>query len=291
MNIIGDNNKVTLVIAGPFNQNVVKMVSKYRGEFNIVVSTYKDKGNSDLVLFKADYQSIITVTVIESELPHLGSLHNSQNIYYQCFSALKGFDSCQTEFVVKLRSDEYYSNLEFVIKNLSADKVSTNNVFLRDVSYKYFHLSDHIIVGKLELIKSAFASLSNYIEVNTNNDPLQILNTTTPAETKIFLFIFFRFINQSLIDWHLMSEKVIHCYMMKYFSVFDVSILKPYMIKSSVVGNITDYKYFVSNDRLLGLRLFMDIGSLKSPNFLQKVIFRLNNKFKKLMWKFKVLNN
>lgn len=138
----------SLLIAGPFHKNTVKMVEKYKNIFDlIIISTYKNKDNNDLNLFKKIYGESKKIKLIENTLPLVNELHNTQNIYYQCFSVLYGLEYCNNEYVIKLRSDEVYSNLDSLIETLPTDKLSTNNIFVRDVSYKPFHLSDHMIVG------------------------------------------------------------------------------------------------------------------------------------------------
>lgn len=138
----------SLLIAGPFHQNTMKMVEKYKDVFDsIVISTYKNEDNNDLNLFKKTYGESKKIKIIESNLPIVNDLHNAQNIYYQCFSVVNGLEYCNCDYVIKLRSDEIYSNLDSLIETLPTDKLSTNNIFVRDVSYKPFHLSDHMIVG------------------------------------------------------------------------------------------------------------------------------------------------
>jgi hypothetical protein len=137
-----------LLIAGPFHQNTMKMVKMYENVFEIIIiSTYKNEDNNDLNLFKKTYSQIKKIKIIENTLPIVNDLHNAQNIYFQCFSVVNGLEYCSANYVIKLRSDEIYSNLDSLIETLPNDKLSTNNIFVRDVSYKPFHLSDHMIVG------------------------------------------------------------------------------------------------------------------------------------------------
>lgn len=137
-----------LLIAGPFHQNTMKMAKMYENIFDsIIISTYKSEDNNDLNLFKKTYSKSEKIKLIENPLPSVNELHNAQNIYFQCFSVVNGLEYCSANYVIKLRSDELYSNLDSLIATLPNDKLSTNNIFVRDVSYQPFHLSDHMIVG------------------------------------------------------------------------------------------------------------------------------------------------
>lgn len=147
--MIGFNtNSTSLLIAGPFSLNGLIMVEKYLSKFHsIVISTYLNRDCQYIKELKEKYSNLSNIKIIENTLPKINNYHNSQNIYYQCFSVIKGLECINTQFVIKLRSDEYYTNLDTILKTLPTDKISTNNVFVRDVSYKPFHLSDHMIVG------------------------------------------------------------------------------------------------------------------------------------------------
>lgn len=270
----------TLLIAGPIHQNTIQMIEKYRSVFKIIVSTYKENKNVNLDKLQSLDKNLV---IIESQLPEVKDMYNSQNIYYQCFSVLNGLQLCKTEYVMKLRSDEFYSNLDKLVKKLPSNKISTSNIFVRDVGYKPFHLSDHIIVGGVELIFRGFQDLKRYIEQNksTKHDIMDILNGKTPAETKIFLFSFFNMIGYCIMDWHNLNNTKIFAYLKKYFFVFDVKHLMPYSIKSSVVGEITDYEQFVKNDTKLFLKYCSDIDSLKEKSLLENLLFRIKYKIKK----------
>jgi hypothetical protein len=139
---------ISLLIAGPFHINTIKMVEIYRNIFDsLIISTYENVNDYNLKEFKINYGQIEKIKILTNNLPIFIDLHNAQNIYYQCFSVVKGLEYCNTKYIIKLRSDEVHSNLDSLIKTLPKDKLWTNNIFVRDVSYKPFHLSDHMIVG------------------------------------------------------------------------------------------------------------------------------------------------
>lgn len=84
---------------------------------------------------------------------------NKQNVYYQSRGTLNGLMKCTTPFVIKVRSDEWYSDLNTVVKSLRTepDKIITNNVFARKISKYAFHMSDHVIGGTKENMMKMFS--------------------------------------------------------------------------------------------------------------------------------------
>lgn len=135
----------------------------------------------------------------------------------------------------------------------------------------------------MKLLKATYYDLKSYIEMNSKNDLLKILNEKTPAETKIFLFAIFNSIGFCKMDWHVLKEDEIFSYMKKYFFIFDMNMLNPYIIKSSVVGEITDYKKFINKDTKLYLGYAKNIDDLSPKNTLEQWLFRVMYKIKKVV--------
>ena len=124
----------------------------------IVVSRWEN-GNS--------HGLVSPVQIVASPLPgleKLNRLHNSQNIYLQATTVLAGLEKVDTPYVIKARSDEFFSNLALMVEAFNPKKLLFANIFIRDVSYRPYHISDHLFIGSTDRIKSAFISLKRYIE-------------------------------------------------------------------------------------------------------------------------------
>lgn len=256
------------------------MVEKYKLFFNeIIISTYK---NNSLQLKKIKDNNF--VKIIENEIPTLKGIHNSQNIYLQCLSSFHGLKLVKSKYSVKLRSDEFYSNLEKLILSLPSNKISTSNIFVRDIHYKFFHLSDHLIIGKTDILKKSFFNLMKYIEDNskTKSDNLKILTDRIPAETKITLFTLFELENNKFDNWYNFDAKKVYYLLVKHFYIFSVDNLTPYTIKASAIGEIQNYKDFVNEDVILGLRYISSINELFPRNFMQRFVDKRKLKLRKL---------
>jgi hypothetical protein len=154
-------DKITVIIQGPLHPNSLIAIRTMSRDFNIVISTWKtnsrDEKNLDLLLENGDH-----VTVVSHNLDSLDFKNNSSNRFYQFYSTYKGALLVETEFCIKMRADEYYTNLsplaEAILKN--PDKLVTNDVFFRNpesVEIENFHChpSDHLYAMKTETLVKA----------------------------------------------------------------------------------------------------------------------------------------
>lgn len=272
---MGTETQFTLLIAGPDHENVKKMVQLNEGLATKIVVSRWENGNS--------HGLVSPVQIVASPLPgleKLNRLHNSQNIYLQATTVLAGLEKVDTPYVIKTRSDEFFSNLALMVEAFNPKKLLFANIFIRDVSYRPYHISDHLFIGSTDRIKSAFISLKRYIE-NAGcggGDQYGILNSNIPAETKIGLFYL-----QACgyeID-HLVGFSPAKAFdvMRKEFDVFDVDKLRRFEVRSSVAGKITNYRKYIIWDSVLGLRHITSIDQMApqgmSSLLLQRGLFKL----------------
>ena len=82
-------------------------------------------------------------------------IYNNQNVFFQNLTILMGLTCVHTEYTIKVRSDEIYTNLIPFIRSvlMNPRKITTLNIFLRKTDWFPFHISDHIMGGKTKEIK------------------------------------------------------------------------------------------------------------------------------------------
>ena len=99
-----NNLNTALLIQGPYVNNVTEeMILRNRDTFKeIVFSTWNSPAEIN----------IEDVKIIQNPLPIINDFHNSQNIYFQVCSTIYGLENIKSRFVIKARSDEYFSNLK-----------------------------------------------------------------------------------------------------------------------------------------------------------------------------------
>jgi hypothetical protein len=147
---------VTILLQGKIFQESLDFIIQHYPESNVVISTWI---GSDV-----DFSKIpSTYTVIFTKLPE-NSGH--QNINYQILSTLNGLKFIETDYVIKLRGDEYYSNLDYVAYEIAMNpnKIHCSPVFFRHWSFMEYHISDHLLAGTTHNIKLMFESTKFNLE-------------------------------------------------------------------------------------------------------------------------------
>lgn len=139
---------VTLLLQGKILQETIDFYVKHYPTTNVVISTWI---GSDLNFSKLPE----TYNVVLSKLPKEGG---HQNINYQVESTCSGLNFITTDYVIKLRGDEYYSNLDYVAYEVAMNpfKLQCSPIFFRHWEFMPYHISDHIIGGTLENVKLMF---------------------------------------------------------------------------------------------------------------------------------------
>jgi hypothetical protein len=173
-------NDITFLIQGKLNTTSISSVENYlKYTDNIVFSFYEE----DDIFLQEILDYVINkykknIKVVKNKTPE-EKPYNSQNIFLQGFTTLKGLENVDTKFCIKLRSDEKYENFDTFIKTLyeNPQKYNTINLFFRKDKYYKFHPSDHMIGCDTQLMKNTFNNLMSDT----------IKKEQLPAEVKIFL--------------------------------------------------------------------------------------------------------
>jgi len=265
--------ETALLIQGPYQKNITEEIfAKNKNDFNeIVFSTWA----SDQRI------RIPGVKIIKSPIPETNNIHNSQNIYFQTCSMINGLKNISSKFVIKTRSDEYFSNLKFLAKKgCMTNKMIISNIFIKEVSYKKFHISDHLFFADKVTLLETFNLLKVFLEKKEDELNLNIKRDEMPAEVKIALF-YLNSKGYKLKDLINCSEKKAFEIMKSEFQVYDIEYLKPYMISASSIGKIKCLKKFCRFDGIHGLNYFKSIHDLAPRNKYQIFLKRIINAFKK----------
>lgn len=109
------------------------------------------------------------------------NIPNGQNVYLQVYSSLQGLRKSKTKYTIKIRGDEYYDKLNKMIEKMKNDhnKIITSNIFFRKISYKPYHISDHIIGGITENMLKMFEMCKKRLD---NKNSFSILNPNCPEQ-------------------------------------------------------------------------------------------------------------
>lgn len=161
-------NNFTLVFQGPLHQNFIYgLLNNYQNYTDNIIISHWDTDNLELLKYLEEYN--IPSKIITNKFHKNLNVFNGQNVYYQVYTTLKGMEEVNTEYVLKLRTDQWFGNLEpffdAVIKN--EDKYVCSNLHFRPDSLIKYHPSDKLIGGKTNLLLETFKIALNRIQNNT----------------------------------------------------------------------------------------------------------------------------
>lgn len=133
------NNNFTILVQGRITEESWDFYNENYKHIDTVFSTW-----DNFIEFSAPKRD--NIKVIKQHAPEF---KGCQNANLQITSTLKGLYEIDTTYVIKVRGDEYYSNLEYVIKMVSVfkEKMFFSSIFFRKFILSPYHISDHIIAG------------------------------------------------------------------------------------------------------------------------------------------------
>ena len=161
----------------------------------------------------------------------------AQNLNLQLISTLTALKRVETKYVIKLRGDEYYSNLQYIRNSILVEthKIHTSPIFLRAWEYAEYHISDHIIAGTLENMLVMFGETKyNFDTGKVNISKWKVdgkfhkwVTTHAPEEriTKSYLNV------KEPFRFEKVDGRII---MMEHFNILDIELLHPYKIKANL---------------------------------------------------------
>ena len=232
---------VTLIIQGRLYQDSYDFYVKNYTQCPVIISTWTD--------CKIDFSNIPNnFIVILAPLP-LDS--GKQNINYQLVSTLNALKRVTTPLVIKIRGDEYYSNIESIYNQIKMEqnKIHTASIFFRAWQFAEYHISDHIIAGTKERVMLMFKeSKKNFDtgEMNISKWKLEgkfhrWITTEAPEEriTKSYLNSIDPF-RYDIIDGVILMKE--------HFDILDITKLFPYKIKANIWEAEWDNKEFIPEE-------------------------------------------
>jgi hypothetical protein len=218
---------VTIIIQGRLMQETYDFYVKNCTNFPVLISTWVD--------CKIDFSNIPSnFLVLLSQIPEEPG---AQNFHYQTVSTLNALERIKTKYAIKVRGDEFYSNLQYIYNSIRVEptKIHTSSVFFRSWQYAEYHISDHVIAGTTENLLIMFRACKHNFDTNKLNVSKwkidgkfhKYVGTHAPEEriTKSYL-------NAKDSD---RFEKVDGRILMKdHFDILDINLLKPYKIKANL---------------------------------------------------------
>lgn len=150
--------------------NVIINNKNYKTDNEIIISGMDDVRQDILRNIYLIFGNVITSTMKKYDektvqcYVYSKNIPNSDNIYYTAYTTLEGLKRCIIQKnVIKLRSNEYYTDLSKIIKNIHDDKIITNNLGWLKTSTMKYQIGEHIIAGRYEIIKNMYTNIVNIL--------------------------------------------------------------------------------------------------------------------------------
>jgi hypothetical protein len=214
---------LTILIQGRCEREQIKLWIDNYSDWNVIVSSWIDN----------DFQFPSNWKVIKSEYPK--RFADMQNIDLQITSTLNGLEFVETEYVVKVRGDEFYSNMELVYNRMkeNTNKILCSSIFFRPLWLYPFHISDHILCSTTENVNLMFDTCLDILKSvgKYNNCPETHLGFAYIASKE----------NLDRYDLHTYIDRNDEL-MQKWYSIIDINELKPYIATQSAEGGRIYYK-------------------------------------------------
>lgn len=152
---------VTIAIQGILNDISLSNINIYRKFGKVILGVY----TTDLDKLTKKYDCKIVKIPFP---PPEGTNH--RNIYYQSWSSFHILEKVKTEFVIKVRSDEKFTDLKPIIDKINKypNKLITNNVGFTSTKHVAYHPSDHLIACNTDILKKTFQHIINTCQQNKN---------------------------------------------------------------------------------------------------------------------------
>jgi hypothetical protein len=223
MNIISGT---TILLQGKIDLSVYNFYLENYKNTPIVISTWEDSILDESVIDKS-------TLIIKSKYP---PIPGKQNICLQLISTLNGLNYINTKYVIKIRGDETYSNLEYIESFLHQnDKLLyVTPIFFRKWDVIPYHISDHLIAGLTSNVFNMFSS--SYSNYNSNYG---YIDTVEVLLGKSYI----DFCENKILDFNESNAQ----YMKKYYSILDLEKLKPYKIVANAFNKVW-YDDFIVED-------------------------------------------
>jgi len=162
-------NDFSFVFQGPLHKNFIYGLLNNYKEYtdNIIVSHWN---NDDPELLEYLTNGDIPCKLVSNEYHTNYNVYNQQNVYYQTLTTLYGIREARTQFVLKLRTDQWFGNLTPILDKIreSPEKFVCSNLHFRPDHYYQYHPSDKLYGGNRKLIEETIRIMYQRI---TNNVP------------------------------------------------------------------------------------------------------------------------
>lgn len=170
---------LTFVIQGPLHDNSIENIQTYLNYGNVIFSCWNTCDASKL--YKVQNNTYIGNTSVKIIVNTFPDPINTEDVrqrliepsqfggtYLQTINTYNGLLEVETDWVIKVRSDEIYYAWNHFIKTMQSNptKLIISNIFAFPHDCWPFHISDHYFGGKTKLVLNTFDVMNTQIIKN-----------------------------------------------------------------------------------------------------------------------------
>jgi hypothetical protein len=160
------SNPYTILLQGRISEETLNLWIQNHSESDVVLSIWEDEDLSKFDIPK-------NWKVVVNHYPFLRFAPNA-NLDYQIITTLRGLEQITTKWVIKMRCDEYWSNLDKIFQKMlnNEDKIVSGSMFFRKWGMYPFHCGDKIMGGTKDNLTLMFESTLHNLEIRFWNETI-----------------------------------------------------------------------------------------------------------------------
>jgi len=232
---------VTVIIQGRLLQDSYDFYIKNYTQCPVIISTWID---TDIDFKDIPSNFIVMLSPYPKDF-------GAQNINLQLISTLNALKRVTTPLVIKMRGDEYWSNIQSIYDEIKMqqNKIHTSPIFFRAWDFTEYHISDHIIAGTKDRVMLMFSQTKKNFDTGDMNISKWKIDgkfhrwviTHAPEEriTKSYLSVI------EPLKYDIVDGRIL---MVEHFSILDIKKLWPYRVKANLFKAEWDGREFVPEE-------------------------------------------
>ena len=165
-NIFFKQREYTILLQGVINPKTFNLWIKNYSDYKVVVSIWEDENLNDYVIPN-------NWKIVKNKYP-LVRFWRGANLDYQIITTLAGLNEVSDKWVIKMRTDEYYSNLDKVFTKMkrNPEKIVSSSMFFRKYGMYKFHCSDKLLGGATDNLIGMYESTLQNLEIKLWNETI-----------------------------------------------------------------------------------------------------------------------
>lgn len=157
---------LSILIQGPINEVSLGAIEDYsKFSKNIIISTW-NLDNTSIESIKKRFNYVDNLKVISHSQPDYIKMISENKLfgvtigttwYWQVMGIYNGVVECDTKYIIRTRSDEYFKNLQPLIDKFfnNNQKFTCGNIWFKPKWFMPLHIGDHLYISKTEILKKS----------------------------------------------------------------------------------------------------------------------------------------